>query len=232
MTRRHELSDAEWAVLSRLLPSSGTAGRPRSNDRVVLNGITWRLRTGLVWRDVPERVRLPADPLHPLRRWALDGTYSRMLKAIQAEKGTAGDIDWLASIHSTIVRAHQPAHHGREGGAADHDEVSDHAHGRSCGGLSTKVHRLCGPSDHSIEMIYTYENLPEPRSRVRRHPRTLMPQPRYEAWGSPPGGLTRYISLGDADTGSSPIDPCDDDGFAMPHGFLLCLWAVGRQHGP
>ncbi|MEV7271166.1 IS5/IS1182 family transposase, partial [Streptomyces bacillaris] len=37
--RRHELRDAEWAVLSPLLPSSGSAGRPRSDDRVVLNGI-------------------------------------------------------------------------------------------------------------------------------------------------------------------------------------------------
>ncbi|SCF91577.1 Putative transposase of IS4/5 family [Streptomyces sp. DconLS] len=39
VVRRHELSDAEWVVSSRFLPSSGTAGRPRLDDRVVLNGI-------------------------------------------------------------------------------------------------------------------------------------------------------------------------------------------------
>ncbi|WP_079142090.1 transposase [Streptomyces noursei] len=55
MVRRHELSDAEWAVLSRFLPASGVAGRPRSGDRRVLNGIVWKLRTGTSWRDVPER---------------------------------------------------------------------------------------------------------------------------------------------------------------------------------
>ncbi|MFI2751355.1 transposase, partial [Kitasatospora sp. NPDC018623] len=55
MVRRHELSDAEWAVLSRFLPASGVAGRPRSDDRLVLNGIVWKLRTGTSWRDVPER---------------------------------------------------------------------------------------------------------------------------------------------------------------------------------
>ncbi len=57
-------------MLSRLLPGSGTAGRPRSDDRVVLNGIVWKLRTGSAWRDVPERygswstatVRLSAMP--------------------------------------------------------------------------------------------------------------------------------------------------------------------------
>jgi transposase len=52
--RRHELSDVEWEKLSRSLPRSGT-GRPRVNDRVVLNGIVWKLRTGSAWRDVPER---------------------------------------------------------------------------------------------------------------------------------------------------------------------------------
>ncbi|MFI6702989.1 transposase [Streptomyces sp. NPDC050509] len=55
VVRRHELSDAEWAVLSRLLPSSGTAGRPRADDRVVLNGTVRKLRTGSARRDVPER---------------------------------------------------------------------------------------------------------------------------------------------------------------------------------
>ncbi|MFF1264199.1 transposase, partial [Streptomyces sp. NPDC058321] len=27
----------------------------RRDDRVVLNGIVWKLRTGSAWRDVPER---------------------------------------------------------------------------------------------------------------------------------------------------------------------------------
>ncbi|MGW7400221.1 transposase, partial [Streptomyces cyaneofuscatus] len=54
MVRRHELSDEEWDVLSGLLPRTET-GRPRRDDRVVLNGIVWKLRTGSAWRDVPER---------------------------------------------------------------------------------------------------------------------------------------------------------------------------------
>ncbi|MGW3723326.1 transposase, partial [Streptomyces sp. NPDC005133] len=37
-------SDEEWDVLSGLLPRTGT-GRPRRDDRVVLNGIVWKLRT-------------------------------------------------------------------------------------------------------------------------------------------------------------------------------------------
>ncbi len=115
MVRRHELSDAEWAVLSRLLPSSGTAGRPRSDDRLVLNGIVWKLRTGSAWRDVPERYGSWQTLYTRFRRWALDGTFSRMLRAVQAEKDAAGDIDWLVSVDSTIVRAHQHAAGGKRG---------------------------------------------------------------------------------------------------------------------
>ncbi|WP_170290775.1 transposase [Kitasatospora atroaurantiaca] len=52
MIRRHELSDADWDLLRPLLPKSST-GRPRLDDRTVLNGIVWKFRTGVAWRDVP-----------------------------------------------------------------------------------------------------------------------------------------------------------------------------------
>jgi len=42
--RRYELSDAEWQTLQGFLPSVVTGGRPRSDDRRVLNGIVWKIR--------------------------------------------------------------------------------------------------------------------------------------------------------------------------------------------
>ncbi|MFJ8983075.1 transposase [Streptomyces sp. NPDC102282] len=48
----------EWDVLSGLLPRTDT-GQPRRPDRVVLNGIVWKLRTDPGWRDVPERGMSP-----------------------------------------------------------------------------------------------------------------------------------------------------------------------------
>ncbi|MFE5796179.1 IS5 family transposase [Streptomyces sp. NPDC056503] len=51
---RHELSDAEWDLVEPLLPRPST-GRPRLDDRTVLNGIVWKFRTGVAWRDVPQR---------------------------------------------------------------------------------------------------------------------------------------------------------------------------------
>ena len=117
MLRRHELSDAEWEVLSRLL-SKPVTGRPRQDDRVVLNGFVWKLRTGSAWRDVPERYGSWQSLYTRFRRWALDGTFTGMLRAIQAEKDAAGDIDWLVSVDSTVARVHQHAAGARKGGPA------------------------------------------------------------------------------------------------------------------
>ncbi|GAA5021632.1 hypothetical protein GCM10025734_77090 [Kitasatospora paranensis] len=72
----------------------------------MLNGIVRKLRTGSAWRDVPERHGSWQTLYARFRRWALDGTFSRMLEQVQAEKDGAGDIDWLVSVDSTVVRAH------------------------------------------------------------------------------------------------------------------------------
>ncbi|MEV5856742.1 transposase [Streptomyces anulatus] len=84
-------------------------GRKRMDDRRILNGIVWKFRTGTAWRDVPERYG-PWATLHTrFRRWATDGTFDRMLRATQAKADEAGDIDWLVSVDSTVVRAQRLA---------------------------------------------------------------------------------------------------------------------------
>ena len=52
--RRHELADFEWSIIEPLLPRK-SRGVPRVDDRKVLNGILWRLRTGSPRADIPER---------------------------------------------------------------------------------------------------------------------------------------------------------------------------------
>ncbi len=115
MIRRHELSDAEWEFVRPLLPLS-LRGRKRVDARRVLNGIVWKFRTGSAWRDVPDRYG-PWATLHTrFRRWAKDGTFARMLQAAQARVDAAVGIDWLVSVDSTVVRAHQHAAGARKGG--------------------------------------------------------------------------------------------------------------------
>ena len=49
---RYELSDFEWSVIKPMLPNK-PRGMPRVDDRRVLNGIFWVLRSGAPWRDLP-----------------------------------------------------------------------------------------------------------------------------------------------------------------------------------
>ena len=51
---RFDLADFEWSVIQPLLPNK-PRGVARVDDRRVLNGICWRLRTGALWADIPER---------------------------------------------------------------------------------------------------------------------------------------------------------------------------------
>ena len=50
---RYELTDHEWAAIRPMLPNKPRGVR-RVNDRRVLNGIFWVLRSGAPWRDLPE----------------------------------------------------------------------------------------------------------------------------------------------------------------------------------
>jgi len=50
---RYELTDHEWTAIRRMLPNK-PRGVPRVNDRRVLNGIFWVLRSGAPWRETPK----------------------------------------------------------------------------------------------------------------------------------------------------------------------------------
>ena len=49
---RYELNDFEWTAIKPMLPNKPRGVR-RVNDRRVLNGIFWVLRSGAPWRDLP-----------------------------------------------------------------------------------------------------------------------------------------------------------------------------------
>ena len=65
---RYDLTDFEWRVIEPLLPNK-PRGVPRVDDRRVLNGILWVLRSGAPWCDLPERY----DPRPPLTIASCDG---------------------------------------------------------------------------------------------------------------------------------------------------------------
>ncbi|WP_420037198.1 IS5 family transposase [Streptomyces sp. cg28] len=120
VSRRYELTDEEWELLQPFLPAA-SFGRPRADDRMMLNGIVWKIRAGAAWRDVPARYG-PWQSLYTrFRRWALDGTFTRMLAAVQAGQDAKADVDWLVAVDSTLVRTsmQQARKKGPIGGRTD-----------------------------------------------------------------------------------------------------------------
>jgi transposase len=82
----------------------------------LLDGIRWRVRTGAPWRDIPARYGPWPTAYGLFRRWQRDGTWQRLLTALQARADAAGHITWDVSIDSTITRAHQHAAGARKRG--------------------------------------------------------------------------------------------------------------------
>lgn len=76
MIGRFDLTDWEWSIIEPLLPggaSKKSRGRPRKDDRRVLNGIFFILRTGASWRDLPERYGSYTTAYNRFNRWAKRG---------------------------------------------------------------------------------------------------------------------------------------------------------------
>src|SRR5579863_4474606 len=99
--RGYELSDFEWRVIAPLLPNK-PRGVPRVNDRRVLNGIFWVLRTGAPWRALPKEFGPQTTCYNRFVRWRRAGVWDRILAAVT----TAYDGN-VQMIDSTSVRVHQ-----------------------------------------------------------------------------------------------------------------------------
>lgn len=115
---RFDLSDIQFSLLQPLLPPerSGKQGHPYCEHRRVLNGILWVLRNGILWvlrtgapwRDLPERYG-PHQTCHDrLTRWQGDGTWARVLAALQTDPARA-QADGEVFVDSTTVKAHPHA---------------------------------------------------------------------------------------------------------------------------
>ena len=110
-SRYQVFTDEQWQRLEPLLPSnSGRRGHPFGDSRRVVEGIAYRYRTGIPWRDLPRERFGPWQTVWKRhRRYAGDGTWDRVLARILADADAAGKIDWAVSVDATIARAHQHA---------------------------------------------------------------------------------------------------------------------------
>jgi len=106
---RYDLTDFEWSIIQPLLPTK-PRGVPRVDDRRVLNGIFWVLRTGAPWRDLPQYYGPYTTCYNRFNRWRKAGVWERLMDAIVAAYD--GNVQM---IDSSSVRVHQHAAGAKKG---------------------------------------------------------------------------------------------------------------------
>ena len=118
MVRRHELEDAEWELIRDLIPQGSGMGRPRRDDREMLDAMMWILRTGAPWRDLPERYGPWESAYSRFRKWRDEGVIDRIVERLQLHLTEQGHIDVdLWCIDGSSVRASKSAAGARKKGA-------------------------------------------------------------------------------------------------------------------
>jgi transposase len=195
---RYDLTDAHFALIEPELPTNdGKVGHPWNPHRASINGIFWRLHAGAAWPDIPERYGKWKTIYDRYTWWRRNGTWDRILKALQAKLDAQGQIDWAQwSLDGTIVRAHRAAAGAEKSGPDGAAEPSNHALGRSVGGFSTKIHLLSDgngvPLDACLTPGQTHEStqvetvleqvrIPRASGRIRMRPRRLAADRAYDA---------------------------------------------------
>ena len=78
---RYELNDYEWTAIKPFLPNK-PRGVPRVNDRRVLNGIFWVLRSGAPWRDLPGNFGPYTTCYNRFVRWRRAGVWDRIMNSL------------------------------------------------------------------------------------------------------------------------------------------------------
>jgi transposase len=129
--KRYGLRDDQWDRIKDFLPGrEGYVGGTAEDNRLFVEAVLYRFRTGCPWRDLPERFGSWKTVHQRFSRWAKTGVFERIFKMLASDY----DNEYMM-IDATIVRAHQHSASARKKNGVQ-------AIGRSRGGLTTKIHAL------------------------------------------------------------------------------------------
>jgi transposase len=108
---RFGVGDAIWEKIAPLLPGKASdSGVTAKDNRLFLEAVLWRVRTGLPWRDLPEEFGKWNSVFQRFRRWVRAEVFDRIFERVSDEP----DFEY-ALIDGTIVTAHQKASGARGG---------------------------------------------------------------------------------------------------------------------
>jgi transposase len=179
---RHDVTDAQWAILEPLIPKQKAGrGRPRNADRQTLNGILYVLHTGCAWADLPAAYGSDTTCWRRLQQWTADGTWERLWRALLGQLDAVGKLDWR---HTFLDGSFVPAKKGGRGV------------GKTLVGKGSKIMLLTDgqgvplgllvDSAQAHEIRYAAQTLatlkvPQPHGRSRTRPRELIADKAYDS---------------------------------------------------
>ena len=74
-----ELTDKQWSMMESHIPKPAKTGRPRSNDRKIINGIIYVLISGCRWAEMPKRYGFKSAANRRLQNWQQKGIWKKIL---------------------------------------------------------------------------------------------------------------------------------------------------------
>ena len=110
---RHALTDAQWRRLQKVLPRQRAGPHAKLGDRLFIEAVLYRAKTGLPWRDLPERFGPWKTVYNRFSNWARAGHWAAIFRELQMEVDETGSI-----VDGSVVRAHQDAAGGKGGSDA------------------------------------------------------------------------------------------------------------------
>ena len=125
---RFVVDDAAWEKVAPLLPGKPTdPGATGKDNRLFLEAVLWRVRTGVPWRDLPGGFGEWNSVFQRFRRWVKGGVFERVFACL------SGEPDFEYRPGRRHHRHRPPQGEWRKGG------TQGQAIGRSRGGLTTKI---------------------------------------------------------------------------------------------
>lgn len=105
-----------WDRIEPMMPPDPVRVRRWADRRRTLETIAWKYRTCSPWRDLPEELGSFQTAHKRLIRWAMDGTWERILAAVLAVPDAGDNVGCTVSVDSNVCRAHQHSAGARKRG--------------------------------------------------------------------------------------------------------------------
>jgi transposase len=110
---RHGLTDAQWRRVQQVLPKQKAGPEALLGDRLFIEAVLFRAKTGMPWRDLPERFGPWKSVYNRFNNWARKGHWATIFRELQLDVDETGSI-----VDGSVVRAHQDASGGKGGSNA------------------------------------------------------------------------------------------------------------------